>query len=216
MATTGRGSDRSARFRAIPGGASVHEIADRCREAALDFVAGMASAWSAIDLELWLGAPYCGATAAFGRPKGARATTFLPARGGAASAFVEASLLEVGECVREMLASCAGGRQPIFVKQAIESGFVVGVTDCNGAIGYVPLDVGEMSLLDRVASLLAADFLTRPGDYRALTICEECGGVSFGWTSCHERVGDVRCASGIVRRDDARSSCAAIFPPRVV
>jgi hypothetical protein len=217
MGTTLRESDAAPRFLKLSSGASVHDIADRCREAVLDFVAGAASGWSRVDLELWLAAPYRGATTVFGRPKGEPRTVWTSASP-CSSVVVEACLLQTAERLREMIASCAEGRQPAFVEEAVLSGFVAGITDENGACGYAPADVGDMNLIDRVASLLAADFLTRRNDYGTVAICEHCGAVSFAWTSCCHEVCAAPYESGpyesaIVRRDGAPASYPAIFPP---
>ena len=197
---------RPRRFRPLAAGASVHDVADRCRRAVEDFVSGTAGGWSRTDLDLWLGAPYRSATSSFPCVPSPLAVVDV--------AVLETWLLEAAEVAREMLASCAGPRAPSFVEDAVERGFVVGVKDANGALGHVPVDDASMTLVDRVASLVAADFLTRPSDYRSVTICDDCGAVCFEWTACdHSSCAEAR-ESGVVRRDDgAPASYAAIFPP---
>lgn len=204
-----RQSDRR-RFRPLVNGTSVHDVADRCRRGLLEFVSGTAGGWSRVDLELWLGAPYRSASSSFPTPSGSRAAFALAEVEGG----FETSLMVAAAVVREMVAACGGSRIPAFVQDAVERGFVVGAQDVNGALGHVPVDDASMSLVDRVASLLAADFLTRPNDYRFVSICEDCGAVSFEWTACdHEACADSR-ESGVVRKDDgAPVSYAAIFPP---
>lgn len=121
--------------------------------------------------------------------------------------------MEAVETLREMIVSCANGGQPLFVADALQLGFVVGVRDDNGVIGYAPVDAGEMHLLDRVASLLAADFLTRPRDYEGVTICDDCGAVSFAWTTCNGGTCDARRVSGVVRHEATPPpSCLSILP----
>lgn len=185
---------------------SVHGIADRCREGVLGFVAGTAAGWSRVDLEAWLAA-YRAATTAQPPPPCSDERAEL--EGGFETAIMEAS-----DTVRTLLASCAGGRQPSFIAQVVDLGFVVGAQDDNGALGHVPVELASMTLVDRVASLLAADFLTRPNDYRCVAICEECGEVSFEWSACceHASAGHPR-ASGVVRREGAPASFASILPP---
>jgi hypothetical protein len=70
-----------------------------------------------------------------------------------------------------------------------------------------------MSLVDRVAALIAADYLTRPRDYSTVSICDDCGAISFGEASCHHAICRVPSASEVVRRDGLRNSLAAIYPP---
>jgi hypothetical protein len=194
------------RFLPLPAGVSVHEIADRCRRGVVEFVTGTAGGWSPVDLDLC----YRSASGSFARPSRSQGALALAAVEG----LFETSLMEAADVVRQLLASCATPRLHAFVKHAVERGFVVGAQDENGALGHVPVDVAGMTLVDRVASLLAADFLTRPNDYRSVSICEDCGGVSFEWTACdHEPCADSR-ESGVVCRDDGASvSHAAIFPP---
>ena len=38
--------------------------------------------------------------------------------------------------------------------------------DVHGTHGFIPVDRAHMRLVDRVLALLAADYLTRPGDFR--------------------------------------------------
>jgi hypothetical protein len=214
MATTLAKADTTMRFRAITRGVSVHDVADSCREAVQKLLVGVASGWSEVDLELWLGDAYRSVTSLLGCTSGASRTTFSGRIDRSSHVLVEASLLAAGDQVREMLASCSHGPQPHFVAHAVECGFVTGATDQHGTIGFVPVDAGDMDLVERLASLIAADFLTRPNDYRSLTICEDCGHVSFECAACEHEIGHVPCESGVVRSDGASSSYAAIFPPR--
>jgi hypothetical protein len=134
-------------------------------------------------------------------------------RARATTVALEAALLESVESLHEMLASCSGSARPAFVADALALGHVVAVTDEIGAVGYAPTNLGEMHLLDRVASLLAADFLTRPVDYRAVAICDDCGAVSFAWTPCcHHEACPVPVESGVVRHENAPPSSASILP----
>ena len=197
----------SRRFRRLPEGISVHGIADRCREAVLAFVAGTAGGWSHVDLDAWFVESYRPATRGLARL--GQVTRTIALDGG-----FELAIMDASDLVRRLLASCAGGPPPRFVEQVVDLGFVVGAQDDNGALGHVPIDDPSMSLVDRLASLLAADYLTRPNDYRAVAVCEDCGSVSFEWTACceHASAADSR-QSGLVRRDGAPASQSAIFSP---
>jgi hypothetical protein len=204
-------TQRSTRFRTLTSGVAVHDVVDQCREAVLDLLAGVASGWHQVELDRWLDASYRSVTTHLGETS--RSRTRLSANHRSSELLVEASLLDASDVVREMLASCSSGPQPLFVVNAVECGFVAGVRDRNGALGYLPVDVGEMDLVDRLSSLIAADYLTRPNDYRSLVICADCGGISFDCASCKQGVGQVACESGVVRREEGPSSYA-IFPPR--
>lgn len=200
------------RFRSLPNGVAVHEIGDQCRRAVVDFVTGTAGGWSRVDLDLWLGAPYRSATRSFASTAGSRAAVALV--GAEMVGSFETSLMDAADAVRELLASCASPRLPAFVRHAVDRGFVVGVQDVNGALGHVPVDLAGMTLVDRVASLLAADILTRPNDYQSVSICDDCGALSFDWTACDHDASPESRESGVVRRAAGTPvSYAAIFPP---
>ncbi len=197
----------SRRFRRLPEGISVHGNADRCREAVLAFIAGTAGGWSHVDLDVWFVESYRPATRGLARLGQGTRTVALD------GAF-ELAIMDASDLVRRLLASCAGGPPPGFVAQVVDLGFVVGAQDENGAIGHVPIDDPAMSLVDRLASILAADYLTRPNDYRAVAVCEECGSVSFEWTACCEHAAAAHPReSALVRRDGAPASYASILPP---
>jgi hypothetical protein len=58
-----------------------------------------------------------------------------------------------------------------------------------------------MRLVDRVASLFIADYLTRPRDYEQLVVCGQCDEVSFKWDEVHEDGCEARgLRSGVVVR----------------
>jgi hypothetical protein len=119
---------------------------------------------------------------------------------------VERILLNTRERILEMLAtnprtweSSSG-----VARAAVDSGLVVGVHDGIGGIGYSPLDAPGMRMFDRVASLFIADYLTRPRDYDSLSICADCGEVSFAWaTGNHRYCEALPVESGVVRRATA-------------
>jgi hypothetical protein len=72
-----------------------------------------------------------------------------------------------------------------FAREMIDCGLVVGVCDAHGSLGYAPADRAELRLVDRVASLFVADYLTRPRDYESLVMCASCGLPSFSWDRVH-------------------------------
>lgn len=197
------------RFLSLPAPIAVHGVADGCREAVLAFLAGTAGGWSPADLDAWLRRSYRPIMHVVPRAAASMRRAVVELGAG-----FETSIVEASEVVRALVASCAGGRAPAFIAQMVDLGFVVGAEDDSGAIGWVPVDDATMTLVDRVASLLAADFLTRPNDFRAVAVCEECGAVSFEWTACCEHGSslDPR-ESALVRRDGAPASYGSIFPP---
>src|SRR5437588_332088 len=79
---------------------------------------------------------------------------------------VEEVLVRTRERLLEMLGACASSWQhPTFAREMVNAGLVTGVRDRYGAIGYAAVDSAEQRLVDRVASLFIADYLTRPADY---------------------------------------------------
>ena len=197
------------RFLSLPSRIAVHGVADGCREAVLAFVAGTAGGWSPADLDGWVTNAYRPTIHVVPRAGGSQRRAIVDL-----GAAFETSIVEASHVVRALLASCAGGPAPAFIAQMVELGFVVGAEDDSGAIGWVPVDDATMTLVDRVASLLAADFLTRPNDFRGVAVCEECGAVSFEWTACCEHGSNLDPReSALVRRDGAPASYESIFPP---
>lgn len=91
-------------------------------------------------------------------------------------------------------------RDAAFAREMIDEGFVVGVTDAAGAIGYAPLDAFDMRLVDRVRSLFVADFLTRPEDFASFSVCDHCGGATFDGAVSHGAACDGRGAVVLRRR----------------
>jgi hypothetical protein len=161
-------------FRLLEGGRTVHDAADAARAAALSFMAGTNGAWSRKDLALWLLRDYA---AALG--PGRRAKTLLAVD----SSSVEIVALRTRERVLDMLATL--DRSRAFGRDFVEEKLVTPSRDHLGALGYVPVDGSRLSLDDRVTSLFAADYLTRPADYASLVVCEDCGEVSFAWMQRH-------------------------------
>lgn len=68
----------------------------------------------------------------------------------------------------------------------IDEGLVVGIVDEASDFGFAPVDQMRMRLVDRVRSLFVADYLTRPGDYAAFAVCEDCDGATFDGGLYHE------------------------------
>jgi hypothetical protein len=171
------------RVRFLPKGQTVWAVADRCREAGIEFARGTTGGWSARDLARWLVDHYEPATAA--------THTFVlrtPPTGhrGVDVDALERVVLDTRARVFEMLASCTQAwSTESFPREMVDGMLVVGVQDTSGAIGYAPVRYAEMRLVDRVASLFVADYLTRPNDYHALVTCEECGDLAYDGIAHH-------------------------------
>lgn len=200
------------RFRFLPPGYTVYGIADACRAASLEFLSGSNAGWSRRELAGWLVGPYGSVVAPFSR----RSSTPPPSGiarvpGTVESVRVESLLASVRTAVVQRLIGCRESWTAArFARNMVDGGFVVGVSDEGGAIGYAPLDGRDMRLVDRVTSLVVADYLTRPNDFEHLLVCAGCREVSFSWTLAHrEGCEHERRASGTERRRDlgARETC---------
>ena len=182
-------------------GTSVLEVAERSREAAADFLKGTGLGWGRRELAGWLVGPYRRATK--WAEVGAHPSAAPTARD-VEPVAVERLLLTARERIIEMLGTTASDwRSYEFPRRAIESGLVINVKDDMTIAGYIPTSHASMRLVDRVASLFIADYLTRPGDYDDLSLCDECGEISFAWARTHHRYCEaIPFASGIVSRCD--------------
>jgi hypothetical protein len=157
---------------------SVVEVADGARAAALAFLAASRSACGRREIAAWLLEHYAVAT----RP----ARSIAPRRGQRTASSdrigeqnVEELVATVRRDVLKRLASARTWNPSSFQKIMLDRGIVAGAQDQRGAIGYAPVDVPDALLVDRVMSLFVADFLTRPDDYKALSVCASCGEASF-------------------------------------
>ncbi len=155
---------------------SVHEIVTRARAAGLAFVAGVDSGWGRVEVARWLLQAYA-PVVAFAPPSQVAVSA---ARSSFTSESLERVLLDTRDRIVKMLATAPGEWEEAgFAAHMVEGGFVVGVRDRDGALGFAPNDRPDMRLVDRVRSLFVADFLTRPHDYARLEVCEDCGRISF-------------------------------------
>jgi hypothetical protein len=186
----------------LPQGCTVHEVAERCREAALEFMAGTNGGWSRKDLAHWLVGPYRHAVSATSM-SAKRTKTCVAADRLVDDMTIERLLVRTRERVLEMIAtSSISWTLSTFPRDMVDAGFVAGVRDRNGAMGYAAVDYPDLRLVDRVASLFIADYLTRPGDYESVIACEDCGEVSFTWCATHSPACERRTVteSGIIDR----------------
>jgi hypothetical protein len=199
----GARSSSDPRFRMLPRDTSVHSIADRARAAGFVFISSSRWGWGKRDLANWLVHDYRPAVLeASARPR----TEVSSAKADEASAtkLVASSRRRVVEMLCEAASAWNGAD---FARESIENGLVIGVSDDVGGLGYAPVHQGRMRLVDRVASLFIADYLTRPRDYEQLVVCPTCDEVSFKWDEIHEDGCEARGPrSGVVVRPRYRRS----------
>lgn len=156
---------------------TIEELADACRSIALGFVAGVAQGWDKRRLVDWLDsyASVVVASAGDGQIRHGRPT------GSVSATRLDALLAEVrDEVVDVVLALHDPERGLHFGFYAVVSGLVTAHTDPTGAVGWAPVSMPRMSLLDRVLSLVAVDYLVRPREYETrLVVCPRCDGVEM-------------------------------------
>lgn len=157
-------------------------IAAACRDTALEFV-NDAERWGKAELAMWLMGPY------------AQVTQYVPSTASRRSGEIarpipllreiDARMVDrvVKNARTEVLATLHRTKDPeggaSFAFSMLASGFVVRCEDRHHVPGWVPT-TDARRLADRVLSLLAADYLTRPTEYETeLSICPSCTSVDF-------------------------------------
>jgi hypothetical protein len=176
---------------ALPRDVRVDEIADTCREEVLRFVNETRDgSWTKLELALWLTGPYERITGPATRvllERTGEAPQSGPSLHVAASPSTVRRIIEVArseviaviDCLRsdEMGAS--------FALSALSGGLVAPCEDECGARGWLPVSRSNMSLTDRLLSLLAVDYLKRPDAHEHVRVCEVCENVCFDEVCTH-------------------------------
>jgi hypothetical protein len=176
----------------LPPGLRVLDVAERARSAALEFVHTSAR-WNKSDLVRWLLGPYAQAMAAQRTPS---ANTHVD----------DTSIERARQLTRLFLEQVTTKPTSRMADELLKLGLVCRAVDRAGGSGYVPLDRPDAVLGSRVLALFAADFLTRPRDYKDyLRTCRECDEWYFAWDHdegppCHSSVPSGVRARGRVRK----------------
>jgi hypothetical protein len=160
-------------------GIRVTEVADACRSAALGFAWSAHHGWGRRELARWLVGPYAHAVAATRslRASGTRrAVVHRPLDEATVEDLLVTTRAEIIEMLRGVWSWNSDARA---VRARIDEGLVAGIVDEASDLGYAPVDNVRMRLVDRVRSLFVADYLTRPGDYAAFAVCDDCDGATF-------------------------------------
>lgn len=177
-------ADQGERFRLLPYPTTVLDLADKARAAGFVFVSGARYGWARRELATWLVHDY-GSAALL--PTTSRRTTSDRGAGELRDATVTRLVSAARRHVVEMLGTAmTSWNGASFARDMVDGGLVIGVSDGTGGIGYAPIDRARMRLVDRVASLFIADYLTRPRDYESIVVCPVCDEVSFKWDEVHE------------------------------
>ncbi len=201
--------------RLLSEGVTKESVSAECRDAALAFLGGVQHGWDKLDLVLWLTGPYARSTRH--APRGERVVD-VTADITIEDATIDELLAHVrGQLVTSLEQVALDWSKLDFADEALERGFVRVAVDDDGASCFVPLDSPRMRLVDRVRSLLAADYLAAPYEYVDLFVCHRCEAVMFDADA--KRTGICRrhrLQSGVVVRnnddvnDDARDVASCI------
>jgi hypothetical protein len=149
---------------------TVVDVADACRDAYLVLLSPWGETWGAAELARWLDGPYRAATQPGASLRGGDARAWL-------AATTESDVLEHVRWAR------AAARTALDNAIANDGRFAV-VMIAEGLVlpcgkGYTAIDVADAPLSKRAVSLVAADLLTRPDDYRRALVCSKCERVVF-------------------------------------
>jgi len=165
------------------------DAVEACRSAALEILNGIARGFRKEELATWLDGAYREATrhthcagVSHDRHTVGSEVRSIP------SQAIEELLARVHEDVLEALRSL---RQPdagvAFAFSALGGGLVVRYLDERGEAVWLPTASMRMRLVDRILSLIAADYLARGDDYTRLSVCARCKHLAFGTPRRGER-----------------------------
>jgi hypothetical protein len=177
----------------------VLDAADLTRMALFTFLEGAEAGWTEEDVVNWLDEEYALATS-FGKRQSRER------RARCASIHEHQLALVRQEILDLVMGAATSWVHAALAEELTKAGLVMRVQDHMTATGYIHLDLPDIPLFERVASLFVADYLTRPSDYgNHLVVCSSCASVSFDWAPSH----GARCPyaravkqSGIVPRSE--------------
>ncbi len=158
-------------------------IADACRTSALAFL-NESDRWGKAELAMWLMGPYAQLTQ-YVAPLAQRKSGEFVARPVPLLREIDVRMVErvIRSAHDEVTATLRRVNDveasATFAFTMISSGFVARCEDAGRVAGWVPTSDARR-LADRVLSLLAVDYLTRPTDYETeLAVCTQCRTVQF-------------------------------------
>jgi hypothetical protein len=187
-------------------GATPFELADACREAVIEFLNGvLVEGWGPSHLAAWLRGPYRTITR-----RGAALVASLERGPQVSAALVRWIENEdrdrvLREAANETLETLRSASDPSegasFACAVIAEGLVIPCSTSWGTETWLPVATPRMRLVERVRSLIAADYLLRPEDYEVcLAICGRCEAVSFDPVAKSRGVCRSHATSVVVRR----------------
>ena len=161
---------------ALPARARMASFADGCRAAALDFVNRVSQRPDKTALAEWLRGPYRAHVVALAPMR----TRRIESSGLVKTALDRLVVHAREEVSRAVLAARDPESGVSFGYTALAAGHVYRCRDAAGDDGWVPVALPRMRLIDRVMSLVAADYLLRSDDYeQTLFACMRCESLVF-------------------------------------
>jgi hypothetical protein len=170
------------RFACLPAGETVLGAADASRASALEFCTASRFGWGRDDLLAWLNGSYRDVVRLRGDDVFFEDAPLEDLDDSSIARLVSRARARVVDMIEKASTDWRGRG---FAREMIDAGFVVGVSDESGGLGYLPQNRLGARLEDRVLALFLADFLTRPRDYESLVLCSTCGEISFAWEEVH-------------------------------
>lgn len=173
-------------------GFTIDDVAEACRSAAIEFLDGVRDGWGKRELAAWLIGPYhqlsllrCSAeelafSDVFDHTPKPGAVSSRPRR--VADRDVDRTMRDARKEVLRVIEQFAAGdpSAETFVWKIGSRGVLASVEDETGMSGVVPNELASQRLVERVLSLIAADYVARPFDYEdRVAICATCKTVTF-------------------------------------
>jgi hypothetical protein len=169
----------------LPQTSAVFDVAEQCRQAMLSYLNGVGTrGWGCAELAEWLAGPYEAvtrmATEASCASNGSAATAYAVPAAIDRQAVVQLMLNAHRECLNVLRSMLDPEQGTSFAFKLVSSQLLMRCEDTQAQGGWLPISKANMRLADRVQSLIAVDFLTRPEDYEAqLSLCDRCGVIEF-------------------------------------
>lgn len=180
-------SEASASPIRLPTYVTIASLSAACRDAWRVFVE-QSEEWRAPEHRLWSAGLYGPVERTVLSPQRECTMQSLEPRYRAAEPrFVERMIRTARARALQTLGSFAYPRSRLaFGARMRDAGEVSRCVDSFGNTGFVPTPATG-ALSDRIQSLIAADLLTRPGDFEGETLCSSCGGIVLRPSPCCAR-----------------------------
>ncbi|MGH7280076.1 MAG: hypothetical protein ACRELY_01010 [Polyangiaceae bacterium] len=173
-------------------GFHVADVADACRSVALEFVRGVRHGWAKEELATWLVDSYhplsllrLSRAEIESRRTARQGSGIFPTARSSGPVYEPDVVKIMWEAREEALGAVHAFEHgdpsaETFLWRLQSRGTLARIEDERGLRGLVPNELASQRLADRVLSLLACDYVSRPLDYQdRATVCRKCGSISF-------------------------------------